>query len=126
MIPGEKVREALGADPAFARAVVTELARGYRLAVKEVKNQKLRTGAERLANWLLRQAGPGPAEARVPLRFEKRVLSSLLGMTPENLSRAFATLRAHGVESQGTEILIRDRRTLSAYARPSPLIDGPE
>ncbi|MCG5234827.1 cyclic nucleotide-binding domain-containing protein [Xanthobacter oligotrophicus] len=108
MIPAEKVREALGTDPAFTHAVVTELARGYRRAIKEVKNQKLRTGAERLANWLLRQAVPSDTEARVRLRFEKRVLSSLLGMTPENLSRALSALKPHGVVILGPEILIQD------------------
>lgn len=123
MIPSEAVRAAMGADPAFTRAVVGELARGYRRAVKEVKNQKLRTGAERLANWLLREAGPGNA---VRLLFEKRVLSSLLGMTPENLSRAFSTLRVHGVSTRGAEIVIEDRAALTAFARPNPLIDAPE
>ena len=76
------MRDALGTDPAFTRAVVTELARGYRRAVKEVKGQKLRTGAERLANWLLQRADAEGA-GRITLPFEKRVLSSLLGMTPE-------------------------------------------
>ncbi|MFG1299921.1 cyclic nucleotide-binding domain-containing protein [Xanthobacter sp. V3C-3] len=123
MIPAEAVRAAMGADPAFTRAVIGELARGYRRAVKEVKNQKLRTGAERLANWLLQEAGQGSA---VRLLFEKRVLSSLLGMTPENLSRAFSTLRAHGVATRGADIMIEDRAALTAFARPNPLIDTPE
>lgn len=125
MIPAETVRAALGSDPAFTRAVVTELARGYRRAIKEVKNQKLRTGAERLANWLLQEAARGDGD-NVRLLFEKRVLSSLLGMTPENLSRAFSTLRAHGVSTRGSEIVIQNRSTLLAFARPDPLIDAPE
>ncbi|MFS8039014.1 cyclic nucleotide-binding domain-containing protein [Xanthobacter sp. AM11] len=126
MIPAEKVRAALATDAAFTRAVVTELARGYRRAVKEVKNQKLRTGAERLANWLLQEeAGQGGASV-VDLGFEKRVLSSLLGMTPENLSRAFATLRAHGVVIQGAQMRIVDRPALLRLAQPNPLIDAPE
>lgn len=126
MIPAEKVREALGTDLAFTSAVVGELARGYRRAIKEVKSQKLRTGAERLANWLLRQAVSSGAEARVKLRFEKRVLSSLLGMTPENLSRALSTLKQHGVVIRGPEILIQDQAALLRFANPSPLIDAPE
>lgn len=126
MIPAEKVREALGTDFAFARAVVTELARGYRRAIKEVKSQKLRTAAERLANWLVQQAALGVTEAEVKLRFEKRVLSSLLGMTPENLSRAFSTLKAHGVVIRGPQILIQDQWALLRFANPSPLIDAPE
>lgn len=125
MIPAEKVRDALGTDPAFTRAVVTELARGYRRAVKEVKGQKLRTGAERLANWLLQRAD-GEGADRIPLPFEKRVLSSLPGMTPEHLSRAFAVLKTHGVTSRGAVITLADRPALAAFARPDPLIDAPE
>lgn len=125
MIPAEKVRDALGTDPAFTRAVITELARGYRRAVKEVKGQKLRTGAERLANWLLQRADT-QGEEPITLPFEKRVLSSLLGMTPENLSRAFAVLKTHSVTSRGAVITLADRPALAAFARPDPLIDGPE
>jgi len=130
MIPAEAVRAAMGMDAAFTRAVITELSRGYRSTIKEVKNQKLRTGAERLANWLLResvaQVGAGGPDGLVDLAFEKRVLSSLLGMTPENLSRAFSTLRAHGVASEGTRVRIASIVALEAFARPNPLIDAPE
>lgn len=93
--------------------------------MKEVKGQKLRTGAERLANWLLQRAD-GEGADRIPLPFEKRVLSSLPGMTPEHLSRAFAVLKTHGVTSRGAVITLADRPALAAFARPDPLIDAPE
>lgn len=126
MIPGQAVRAAITADPAFMQATVAELARGYRRMVKEVKNQKLRTGAERLANWLLQEEAASGGEGYVELEFEKRVLSSLLGMTPENLSRAFAVVRKHGVSTEGAHIRITDRAALVRFACPSPLIDQPE
>lgn len=126
MIPAESVRAALGADAAFTRAVITELSRGYRSAVKAVKNQKLRSGAERLANWLLREEAAQGGSGLVALAFEKRTLSSLLGMTPENLSRAFAALKAHGVTTDGPRVHILDRAALVLFARPNPLIDTPE
>ena len=126
MIPAERVRRWLAQDTAFMSAIVVELARGYRQAIKAMKNQKLRTGTERLANWLLAaetaQGTPGVAVVDV----EKRVLASYLGMTPENLSRAFATLGAHGVVSQGARIQISDRRALKDFASPDALIDGLE
>ncbi len=126
MIPGEAVRAAMAADPAFMHAIITELARGYRRKVKEVKNQKLRTGAERLANWLIQEDAACGGEGWIELGFEKRVLSSLLGMTPENLSRALATIRTHGVTVEGASMRITDRQALLRIARPSPLIDLPE
>ncbi len=126
MIPGKAVRDAMTADPAFMKAIVAELARGYRRMVKEVKNQKLRTGAERLANWLLQEDESSGEEGYVELEFEKRVLSALLGMTPENLSRAFTVIRKHGVSTEGPCLRITDRPALLRFARPSPLIDQPE
>ena len=53
MIPAEAVRAIFGRDAGFARAVVGELATRYRGIVRALKNQKLRTGTERLANWIL-------------------------------------------------------------------------
>lgn len=126
MIPGEAVRTAMADDPAFMDAIITEIARGYRRKVKEVKNQKLRTGTERLANWLLQEEAMSGGEGYIELGFEKRVLSSLLGMTPENLSRALAAVRTHGVTVEGASMRIVDRQALLRFARPNPLIDKPE
>ena len=44
-------------------------------------------------------------------------------MTPENLSRGFATLAEHGVATEGQVITIRDRRKLERLARENPLIE---
>lgn len=126
MIPAESVRTAFNRDAAFARSMVVELARCYRAMVKQVKNQKLRTGAERLANYLLRlhaMQGPDPV---VVLPIEKRTLASLLGMTSENLSRAFAALGEHGVSVRGNRIEIGDPAALVHLGTPSTLIDDPE
>jgi CRP/FNR family transcriptional activator FtrB len=47
-------------------------------------------------------------------------------MTPENLSRNFATLVSHGVEVHGRIIKILDHVKLVKLASPDPLIDEPE
>lgn len=123
MIPAESIREAMARDPSFTGAIVWELAGAFRGAVKSLKSQKLRTGVERLANWLLvahqEQGGGGT----VRLAFDKRTLAALLGMTPENLSRAFATLRAYGVEVSGRDIAVTQPEDLRQLAKPDPLID---
>lgn len=128
MIPAESVRGAMERDPAFTRAIVRELAGAFRGAVKALKSQKLRTGVERLANWLLvaqvRQAAAGAAEsAGVRLGYDKRTLAALLGMTPENLSRAFGTLRGYGVEVNGRDVAVTRPDDLRQLAKPDPLID---
>lgn len=126
MIPAEKVRLAMETDQAFMRAIVMELAGSYRRIIKDLKNQKLRTGAERLANWLLRAEADQGRQGAVEIPVEKRILASRLGMTPENLSRAFAALRSYGVKVDGSRVEIPERDTLTDFAKPDPLVDDPE
>lgn len=126
LIPAEAVREVFDRDPAFARATVLELACRYRSLVKDLKNQRLRTGIQRLAAWILARDAVEGNGGRVRIPFEKRVLASQLGLRPENLSRAFADLQKVEITVDGPIITIRDREALIGIAEPNPLIDGPE
>lgn len=123
LIPSQDVRAAFDADSDFARAIVTELAQVYRTVIKAQKDLKLRTSLERLANYLLRKQKRAGGAASFDLEFEKRRLASVLGMTPENLSRAFKGLRPYGVSVDGTRIAIGDQEDLERFAKPNPLID---
>jgi CRP/FNR family transcriptional activator FtrB len=113
-------------DPAFSRAMVTELAGCYREVVKTSKNLKLRSAVERLANYLLHLEAIQNGDGEVALPFEKRLLASFLGMTPENLSRAFNTLGPYGVVVDGARIRFEKRADLQRLAKPTPLIDDPQ
>src|ERR1039457_977940 len=86
MIPAQTVRDVFGRDAAFARAIVNELAERYRAVVRSLKNEKLRSSAERLANWILQADAQQGHQKSIELTFDKRTLASRLGMTPENLS----------------------------------------
>ena len=123
MIPGEKVRAAMRADERFMNAVVQELGSGYRRAIKELKNQKLRTGTERLANWLLKTEAEQGGAGQVRISFGKKTLASCLGMTPENLSRAFAALRGRSVSVEGHLVRLPDRDLLARFAKPDQPLD---
>lgn len=123
MIPAATVRDIFGRDADFARAIVGELALRYRGIVRALKNQKLRTGAERLANWILLAERRDGGNGRFTLSYDKRTLAALLGMTPENLSRNLATLSQFGVKTEGRDISIGDRAKLQKYAVANHLID---
>lgn len=124
MLSGEAMRRAMAADATFAVAVAEELAGCYRGLVRTLKNQKLRGGIERLANYLITQRLRQGGDATFTLPHEKRVLASLLGMTPENLSRAFATLTDYGIEVHGPQVTITRPVVLERLAKPDPLIDN--
>ena len=106
LIPSQDVRAVFDMDAHFARSIVTELAMCYRAVIKNTKDLKLRTSLERLANYLLRQQKRAGGAAEFELESEKRRLASLLGMTPENLSRAFRGLRPYGVTVIGSRVEI--------------------
>jgi len=124
MIPAQTVRDVFDRDAAFARAIVNELAERYREVVRSLKSEKLRTSAERLANWILQANSQQGNLQRVELMFDKRTLASRLGMTPENLSRNLALLAKYGVKSSGRDIVIEDSSALERFAKPNALIDG--
>ena len=124
MIPAQLVRDVFGRDVAFARAIVNELALRFRGVMRALKNGKLRTGSERLANWILHTDALQGNQQRIKLAISKRALASTLGMTPENLSRNFAVLAKYGVKSSGRNIVIEDTTTLERFAKPNSLIDG--
>lgn len=122
LIPSQDVRAVFATDGAFAQAIVAELAQCYRSVVKNTKDLKLRTSLERLANYLLRQQGR-TGNSEFDLTMEKRRLASFLGMTPENLSRAFKGLEPYGVKVEGNHIIITELADLTSFAKPHPLID---
>jgi CRP/FNR family transcriptional activator FtrB len=125
LIPADTVRRTFAEDPAFARCIATDLAEAYRMVVKELKNQKLRSGLERLANWLLATHAERGEGNRIELPFEKKVLAARLGMAPEVLSRSFAALAPYNVRVDGKTIELRDVDALTKLARPMATIDDP-
>jgi len=116
MVPSSLVRDLMSEDVGFMRAIVFETARAYRRLVKELKAQKLRSSVQRLANWIVKESLLNGGGDVVMIPCEKRTLAAYLGMTPENLSRNFATLGSHGVSVQASVIRIT----------PSHLIDRQE
>lgn len=121
LVPAALVREVIRQDTALMQATMHELALAYRDLVRALADMKLRQSAERLGNYLLQQETRPENSGSVQLRAEKRLLASLLGMTPENLSRSFSTLAGHGVRIEGSRITISDREALSAFARPDQI-----
>ncbi len=123
MLPSESVRQAMRADAGFATAMAGEMAIAYRTVAQELKNQKLRTSLERLANWLVHRDKETGGVHRFDIPFEKKILAARLGMAPEVLSRAFATLTKYDVRVDGANVVVKDWVALEKLANPDPLID---
>ncbi|MBP6378954.1 MAG: cyclic nucleotide-binding domain-containing protein [Sphingorhabdus sp.] len=118
LVPAALVREIIKQDTALMQATMRELALGYRDLVRALADIKLRQSTERLGNYLLARSERHGCAGTFDLRGEKRVLASLLGMTPENLSRAFGQLAGHGVTMDGPKVQIIDAAALAKFAKP--------
>lgn len=123
MIPAQIVRDVFDRDAQFARAIVNELAERYRGIVRALKNEKLRTSAERLANWILQEEARQGHNGTITFNIDKRTLASQLGMTPENLSRNLSQLGKYGIRSSGRTVTLDEPAALRRFAQPNPLID---
>lgn len=124
MLPAHHLRGELHREPSLALVLLGSMARHYRDMVRQIKDLKLRTSAERVGSYLLSLAVEQGGSGAVELPYLKRVLAERMGMTPENLSRAFARLRERGVQIKGSRVIIEDIEKLAAYCRVDTLADG--
>jgi CRP/FNR family transcriptional regulator, transcriptional activator FtrB len=103
----------------LANSLLRSVSREFRTMVRQVRDLKLRTAAQRLGCYLLARVKDGEAvKADFRLPFDKGLLAARLGCRQENLSRAFATLRAYGVETHGGRVILHDIPRLKALAVP--------
>ena len=110
-------KDALAAElernPAFARAMLGHLSSRIEETLRDFEACTLMRGRERVANYLLRIAGPGAAELTLPVA--KGVVASRLNLTQEHFSRILRQLAEDGlIEVLGRTIAIRDRPRLQS------------
>ena len=117
LIPSQDVRAIFDADGNFARAMVTELAQCYRSVIKAQKDLKLRTCSNGLRTTCSGTRSMPAAGRSSSLISRRRRLASVLGMTPENLSRAFKGLQPYGVTVIGTRVVIGHQADLETFAK---------
>jgi CRP/FNR family transcriptional activator FtrB len=109
----------------LANTLLRSVSREFRTMVRQVRDLKLRTAAQRLGCYLLARVKDGEAtRADFRLPFDKGLLAARLGCRQENLSRAFATLRAYGVETHGSRVILHDIPRLKALAVPDDESDS--
>jgi len=106
------VFEELGPNP-FGRRMIAGLARRLHGLVRDVEAYTLRSGAERVIGYLLRDVPDEEASAGAPMEVNltpgKSVIASRLNMTPEHFSRILHDLAASGlIEVDGRTIRILD------------------
>jgi CRP/FNR family transcriptional regulator, transcriptional activator FtrB len=115
-IPAGPMRAIVAAQPGAAMAMMRAMSAELANMTRQVVDLKVRIAAQRLATYLLglvRDPAATKAEFRLPV--SKGLLAPWLGCRAENLSRAFQTLRAYGVETHGSRVTLHDVACLRSY-----------
>lgn len=88
--------------------------------VGQIEQLKARSGAQRVAEFLLEHVSEERGPCAVTLPYDKVLIAGRLGMKPESLSRAFARLREKGVQVRQSVAEIEEIAVLRDYVEEDP------
>lgn len=114
------VMDEFASDPVFARKMMCGLSLRLLALVRDVEGYSLRSSAERVIGYLLREVADNPdaggSPKQVVILSSKGVLASRLNMTPEHFSRVLHDLSAAGlIEVKGKSVHIPDPERLRTH-----------
>lgn len=115
LLPGDRLRRDVREQSDLALAMLTSLSKHFRMLVREIKDLKLKSAAQRLALYLLGLTPRRDGSTIVRLPLNKSLIAARVGVRPETLSRAFAQLKERGVVVDGHVVAIGDIPALRAY-----------
>lgn len=105
-VPAQAFLDLLAAHPQTAISVLSATFLHLQSLVEQIEQLKARSGAQRVAEFLLELCPDDASSATVTLPYDKALIAGRLGMKPESLSRAFARLRSFGVTISQTSAVI--------------------
>jgi CRP-like cAMP-binding protein len=109
-------------SPEIAIAILSATFIHLHSLVAQIEQLKARTGAQRVAEFLLELAPRSAGACEVILPYDKALIAGRLGLKPESLSRAFAKLRHHGVTVKLNHAIIADLGKLRELAEEDPAL----
>lgn len=123
-IPADGLRRTMLADPEICMSMLASTLRHLHLLVREIEHLKARTGAQRVAEFLLSLAPRESGAVRVTLPYDKTLIAGRLGIKPESLSRAFLKLRDHGVSVERAHVFIASLDRLRSFSEQERSVNG--
>lgn len=115
-IDAQTFRNTLKQSPEAALAMLSATYMHLHSLVSQVEELKARTGAQRVASFLLELAPCKTGACEVTLPYDKALIAGRLGLQPESLSRAFAKLKIHGVTIKVNQASIENVESLRSLA----------
>ena len=117
--PAAAFRRHVQSNSRLAYGIVLQLSSYWRMLIGQLKDLKLLSATERLSNLLLSLTSRQRGAAHVMLPGNRTLVAGMLGVAPQSLSRAFASLRPLGVSGGGRQITISNVARLREVASPA-------
>ena len=118
MWPAPSFRDQVRTNGRLAHGAMLQLCGNWRLLIGQLKDLKLLSATERLATLLLSLAPRRSGCRRARLPGNRPLVRRLLGVAPQSLSRAFASLRPMGVSGGGRRSHHRRHQAACASSPP--------
>jgi CRP-like cAMP-binding protein len=119
-VQGQVLTELMARNPDIVRAILATMYQHFHGLVGQIEYLKAKSGAQRVADFLLDLCPDDAVSCSVSLPYEKSLIAGRLGMKPESLSRAFSRLCSVGVTIDHDTATIADTQRLRAYTEEDP------
>jgi CRP-like cAMP-binding protein len=107
-IPADHLIRCIRETPDIAVAMIASVSQRMHYLVQQVEQLKAQSGVQRVAEFLASLSIAEHGCCALALPYDKVIIASRLGLTPESLSRAFAKLRGVGVTVNASQVNVRD------------------
>lgn len=114
-LPARVILRIMDSQPELCRGVLAATFKHLHELVTQVEQLKAKTGAQRVAEFLLDLCRAKTGSCTVTLPYEKILIAGRLGMKPESLSRAFSRLKDCGVSISQNHAAIDDVAELREF-----------
>lgn len=121
-IEADSILTLIRQSPEIAISILSATFQHLHSLVAQVEQLKARTGAQRVAEFLMELAPCTEGACEVILPYDKALIAGRLGLKPESLSRAFAKLRDYGVTVKLNHASIADLSKLRELAEEDPAL----
>ena len=107
-IPADHLIRCIRDSPDIALAMIASISQRMHYLVQQVEQLKAQSGVQRVAEFLASLSLAERGHCALALPYDKILIASRLGLTPESLSRAFAKLRGVGVSINASQVNVKD------------------
>ena len=107
-IPADHLVRCIHNNPDIALAMIASASARLNYLIQQIEQLKAQSGVQRVADFLTSLSPTDHGACAISLPYEKVLIASRLGLTPESLSRSFARLRTVGVNVNASQVVVKD------------------